>query len=217
VSQPPVALITGGEGDLAQAISRQLDSSGWQVLAPGHRELDVSSRDSVRAYFDQQIGGRIDLLVNNAGITQDRAFLKLSESNWDEVVDTNLKGAFLCSQTALRLMQKQRDGHIINIGSYSAINPPLGQANYASAKAGLFGLTKSLAKEVGKRNIRINCLLPGFLETKMTTGLPEKVIQQARENHALGRFNTCEEVARFVGFLASTENVSGQVFQLDSR
>ncbi|MEM1295833.1 MAG: SDR family NAD(P)-dependent oxidoreductase [Verrucomicrobiota bacterium] len=216
MSQSRVALITGGEGDLARTIAQQLSADGWQVHAPGHAELDVTNRESIKAYVDQHFD-RIDLLINNAGITRDGAFLKLEETEWDDVLSTNLKGTFLCSQAVLRLMQKQRDGHIINIGSYSALHPPIGQANYAAAKAGLFGLTKSLAKEVGKRNIRVNCVLPGFLETKMTADLPEEVRQRALGQHALGRFNTCDEAARFVVFLASTENLSGQTYQLDSR
>lgn len=216
MSQSRVALITGGQGDLAQAISRQLASDGWDVVAPGRKDLDVTNRESIRDFLDQKVD-RVDLLVNNAGITRDSAFLKLSESDWDQVIETNLKGTFLCSQGVLRLMQKQRSGHIINIGSYSALNPPIGQTNYAAAKAGLLGLTKSLAKEVGKRNVRVNCLLPGFLETKMTAELPNETRQRALSGHALGRFNTCEEAARFVAFLASTDHISGQTFQLDSR
>ena len=144
---------------------------------------------------------------------------KMSESDFDQVIDVNLKGAFLVSQAAVKLMAKQRHGHIVNIGSYSALSGPFGQTNYAAAKAGLIGLTQSLAKEYGARNVRVNCVLPGFLETKMTRHLLEDAT--FRENlisaHALGRLNTPEDAARFIVFLHTMENVSGQVFQLDSR
>lgn len=211
----PVSLVTGGEGDLAQGISAELRTLGYEVLQPSRRDLDVRSAESVDAYFEGL--DRLDLLVNNAGVTRDSLFARLSEENWDEVIDTNLKGAFLCTSAALGLMMRQRNGHIIQIGSFSAISPPLGQANYAAAKAGLIGLTKSIAKEWGKRNIRCNCVLPGFLETKMTAGLSEEAVAAAKDRHALGRFNTVEEASRFIAFLAGTENISGQIFQLDSR
>ncbi len=211
-----VALITGGQGELARAIAEKLEQSGWKIHAPGRDQLDVTSRDSVTAFFEENLDS-LDLLINNAGTTRDGLFLKMAEAEWDAVIDTNLKGAFLCSQAAVKRMVKRRNGQIMNIGSFSAIQPPPGQANYAAAKAGLIGLTRSLAREVGKRNVSVNTILPGFLETKMTRNLSEEAIHRALEMHALGRFTTCEEVARFVDFLSSTENISGQVFQLDSR
>lgn len=212
---PPVAVITGGRGDLAGELARQLATSGYTVLAPGRTELDVRKSDSVDSFFAGI--DRVDLLVNNAGITRDALFPRVQAENWDEVMRTNLKGAHLCSQAAARFMMKQRAGTILNIGSYSALHPPLGQSSYAAAKAGLIGLTKSYASELGKRNIRVNCILPGFLETKMTRDLSEEARQAALDRHALGRFNTIEEAARFLVFLAETTTISGQVFQLDSR
>jgi len=201
---------------LARAIATRLEEAGWLVFSPGRAELQVSSADSVAAYF-QSLPGPLDLLVNNAGITQDGPFARMAEEAWDQVLDTNLKGAFLCAQAALKGMIKQRRGHIVQIGSFSALRPPVGQANYAAAKAGLIGLTQSLAQEVGSRNVRVNCILPGFMETRMTRDLPAAALDRAREMHALGRFNTVEDAARFVEFLHTMGTVSGQVFQLDSR
>jgi len=210
-----IAVITGGEGDLAQAIQACLLESGWIVHAPGHPELDVRRADQVAAWFARF--DAIDLLVNNAGITRDAPFLRLTEADWDEVVDTNLKGAFLCSQAVFPAMQGQGGGHIVQIGSFSAIRPPAGQAAYAAAKAGLMALSQSLAAEWSPENIRVNCVLPGFLETKMTAILSVDVVQAAKSAHSLGRFNTTESVGRFLLDLQDLEHVSGQTFQLDSR
>jgi 3-oxoacyl-[acyl-carrier protein] reductase len=129
----------------------------------------------------------------------------------------HLKGAFLCSQAVLRPMLKQRDGHILNVASFSARTGNRGQANYAAAKAGLLGLTTSLAKEVGSRNVRVNAILPGVLPTPMTASLTPEQLETFATANALGRLNDPAEVARFAAFLAGTQNISGQVFQLDSR
>lgn len=216
-SPPLSAVITGGAGDLAQAIAAELHSAGYAVLAPGREELDVTSSDSVRRYFAALPG--LDLLINNAGVCRDVSVAKMTEAEFDHVIDVNLKGAFLVSQAAVKLMSKQRHGHMVNIGSYSALSGPAGQANYAAAKAGLIGFTQSIANEYGARNVRANCVLPGFLETKMTRHLLEDAAwrESLLSQHALGRVNTAQDVARFVVFLHSMENVSGQVFQLDSR
>ena len=149
----PLALITGGEGELAKSISAQLISSGYEVLSPGRSELDVSDKDSVNNYFIKNITRDLDLLINNAGIKKDSLFLNLSEQEWDEVIRVNLRGAFLCSKSALKLLCKNRSGHIINIGSFSALSGPAGQTNYAASKAALISLTQSLAQEGGKRNV----------------------------------------------------------------
>lgn len=208
------ALITGGEGDLARHIRAELESAGWDVLAPGRAELDVLQPKAFFAQID-----RLDLLINNAGIFRDASLLKMTEEDFDAVLDVNLKGAFLCTQAALKLMSRQREGHIINIGSYSALSGPAGQVNYAAAKAGLIALTQSTAKEYGSRNIRANCILPGFLETKMTRHLLEDAEwkEHLLSQHTLGRLNTPQDAARFIVMLHSMPAVSGQVFQLDSR
>jgi 3-oxoacyl-[acyl-carrier protein] reductase len=210
-----IAVITGGHGDLAKGIARSLCEASFEVRAPSRTELDVTDASSVSRYFDSL--ERLDLLVNNAGITGDGLIARQNPGDWSAVIDTSLKGAHLCSQAAALIMMRQRDGHIVNIGSYSADHPPVGQTAYAAAKAGLVGLTKSFAKELGKRNLRVNCVLPGFLETKMTANLSEAAMAEAKKRHQLGRFNTVEEASRFITFLATTEHISGQVFQLDSR
>lgn len=211
----PIALITGGEGDLAKALASRLRSDLYDVRTPGRDELDVTSPESVEAYFEKL--DQLDFLINNAGITCDALFVKQSPTDWQRVIDVSLKGAHLCSQRAAALMLRRRSGHIINIGSFSALRPPVGQTAYAAAKAGLVALTKSYAAELGKRNIRVNCVLPGFLETRMTAGLSEKARTAALEKHVLGKFTTVEEAAEQIAYLANCGNISGQMFQLDSR
>ena len=213
----PVALITGGEGDLARSVRAELESQGWVVHAPSHGEMDVTDKAQVQAVTSAL--PRLDLLVHNAGITRDRRMMNMTEAEFAEVLEVNLKGAFLCSQAALKLMAKQRAGHILHIGSFSALSGPVGQANYAAAKAGLIGLTQSIAAEYGSRGVRANCVLPGFLDTKMTRHLLADDGHRSRvlSAHTLGRLNTATDAARFIAFLHSMEHVSGQVFQLDSR
>ena len=161
----------------------------------------------------------VDLLINNAGVIADSYITQMSERDYDRVMDVCLKGAFLCSQKVMWLMAKKRSGHIINIGSYAALFGTGGQTNYAAAKAGLIGLTKSLAAEYGSKNVRTNCVLPGLLETKMTKRLLSDPTTKAElvGRHLLRRLNTVEDAARFIVFLDSMKHVSGQVFQLDSR
>jgi NAD(P)-dependent dehydrogenase (short-subunit alcohol dehydrogenase family) len=214
-SQAPVALITGGAGDLAQAIRRELKVQGWQVHAPGQKEMDVTDKAAVQAVMGTL--PRLDLLVHNAGFLRDTTMLKMKEGDFQDVLNVHLKGAFLVAQEALKIMVKQRQGHIVNIGSFSALSGPAGQGNYAAAKAGLIALTQSLAAEYGPRNIRANCVLPGFLDTKMSRPLLTKQRPKVEDAHALGRLNTVEDAARFIAFLQTMEHVSGQVFQLDSR
>lgn len=212
-----VAVITGGEGTLARAVAAELKGAGFEVVAPGHEELDVSDAARVHSFFARL--GQIELLVNNAGVCRDAPLVKVQAEEFDHVVDVNLKGAFLAAQAAARTMMRQERGHIINVGSYAAFAGTAGQASYAAAKAGVIGLTQSLARELGSRNVRVNCVLPGFLETSMTHHLlaNEAWREQITNAHALGRLNTPPEVARFMRFLHTMEHVSGQVFQLDSR
>lgn len=213
----PVALITGGSGDLAKAIRTELKSQGWLVHAPSRQEMDVTDKVQVQRVFGAL--DRLDLLIHNAGITRDSLVLKMSEAEFSDVLNVHLKGAFLCSQAALKIMVKQRQGHLIQIGSYSALCGPTGQANYAAGKAGLIGLSQSLAAEYGPRGIRANVILPGYLETKMTHGLLDDANQRQRilANHSLGTLNTPQDAARFIAFLHTMSSVSGQLFQLDSR
>lgn len=212
----PVALITGGLGDLAQALHVELTGQGYAVHAPGRVELDVTDTASVNAF----VGGleAIDLLVCNAGVCRDAGVLKMEEDDFDLVLDTCLTGAFRAARASLKRMSRQRQGHVVFIGSFSGWRGPAGQANYAAAKAGLMGLTQSLAAEYGARNIRVNCVLPGFMETRMTAGLVEELKKTFRAAHTLGRFNTPQEVGRFVVHLDRfLPHTSGQVFNLDSR
>ncbi len=210
-----VAIITGGDGGLATALADKLRTDGFEVIAPGRAQLDVTSPKNVETFFASI--ERVDLLINNAGQIADALCAKMSEAEWDAVMATNLRGAFLCAQAAALKMLKQRRGHIINLGSFSARFGTFGQTNYAAAKAGLIGLTQSMARELGKRNVRVNCVLPGFLETKFTGALPAEAKARALQMHELGKFNTVEEAARFITFLDTMPFVSGQVFQLDSR
>ncbi len=211
----PVVLITGGGGDLAAALCHEFAAAGWSVLTPLRPELDVTSPEQVEHFFSRLI--RLDLLINNAGIRRDALVVHQPEADRDAVLDVCLRGAFLCSRAAARLMVKQHGGHIVNVGSFSGITGPAGQSAYAAAKAGLVALTKSLAAELGPLGVRVNCVLPGWLETKFTAGLPEEVIEKARASHVLGRFNIPQDAARFVAFLQGMAAVSGQVFHLDSR
>lgn len=235
MNEPPpqkVVLITGAGGGLGQALVDQFTREGWRVVAGFHSvppvstapavlpvRLDVSDRASVESAVAETLKsfGRLDALINNAGLIADGACGQMSDEDWARVLDVNLRGAFLCSQAVVRTMMRQRDGHIINLSSFGGRAGARGQSNYAAAKAGLLGLTQSLAKELGSRNVRVNAILPGVLPTKMTAHLgAEKLDAFARAN-ALGRINSLDEVARFIAFLASTRNISGQFFQLDSR
>ena len=214
------ALITGGEGELAMAMSSALDLAGMAVMNPGRRLLDVRDEVSVESYFTEI--NDLDLLVCNAGMTDDGLLLKMDEAAWDGVIDANLRGAFLTAKAAAKVMMKQKPknkgGHIVFISSYSAFHPPVGQVNYAAAKAALKGFALSLAKELGGRNIRVNVIVPGFMETKMTSDVSEAARELAKEKHSLGDFNTVESVAKFLRCLhLDMLHTSGQVFNLDSR
>ena len=225
-------LITGAAGGLGRGLVAAFASSGWRVIAATHRpsdfvesedvwpvQLDVTDRLQIENVVSRGFArfGRLDVLINNAGITDDQLFFQMDEAAWQRVLDVNLKGAFRCSQAVIRLMLKQREGHIINVSSYSARTGHAGQAAYAASKAGLIGLTQSLAREAGSRNVRVNAILPGVLPTAMTAKLNTQRLAELASDNTLGRINSVDEVARFMVFLAGMQNVSGQVFQLDSR
>jgi 3-oxoacyl-[acyl-carrier protein] reductase len=212
---PMHVLITGGEGDLARALEAEFRREGHQVHAPGRRALDVRNEKQVDAYFSGL--ARLDVLVVNAGLTRDGLLGNMSPGDFDEVVNTNLRGAFLCARAAVKLMVRQRSGHLLFIGSRSARHGTRGQSNYAAAKAGLVGLAQSLAQEYGARNVRSNVVLPGFLETRMTAPIRPERREEIRNEHVLGRFNTVDNAARAIAFLARLDHVSGQIFTLDSR
>lgn len=209
-------LISGGEGDLARALRKEFARGvGNEVHAPGRKSMDVRDEAQVQTYFSRL--ERLDVLIVNAGLTRDGALTGLTADDFSDVVDANLRGAFLCVRAALKLMLLQKSGHIVLIGSRAARCGTRGQSLYAAAKAGLVGLAQSIAREYGARNIRCNVVLPGFLETRMTASLSEQRREEVRQEHALGRFNTAENAARFIGFLSQLDHVSGQVFTLDSR
>ncbi len=224
--------ITGAAGGLGHVLVNEFLNQGARVAAGFHTQNpftetecllpvagDVTSPDQVNAAMNTVIEKwkTIDVLINNAGITVDNLSWKLSDDDWDQVLDTNLKGPFLCCRAVSRAMLKQRGGHIINITSFSAAHGNHGQSNYAAAKAGLIGLTESLARELGPRNVRVNALMPGFIESPMTAKLKPGQLQQFAKTNCLNRLNDPAEVARFIAFLVTTQNISGQVFQLDSR
>ena len=209
------AVITGGTGGLGKAIAEALAAPDWSIAAPGSRELDVRDPAQVRCYFE---GRDIDLLVCAAGITRDASLGHLSEEAWDETWSVNFTGALSCIRAVLPNMIERRRGHIVLISSFSALRPPRGQAPYAAAKAALLGLVADLASQHGPSNVRINAVLPGFLETTMTSGITPIRREQILADHTLGRFNTCAHAAEFIRFLHHhMPNTSGQVFQLDSR
>jgi len=210
----PIALITGGGGDLAQAVARQLPPERWEVRTPSRSELDVTLEESVAAYFGAL--PRLDFLVCNAGAIDDRPLPAMTEESWNRIIAVNLSGAFLCCRAGLPLLSRQ-GGQIVLIGSRAGRRGGAGNSHYAAGKAGLIGLAQSVAREGGADNVRCNVVLPGFLETKMTAPLPDAVRETARALHVLGRFNSVEEAARGIAFVASLEHVSGQVFQFDSR
>ena len=161
--------------------------------------------------------GRIDVLVNNAGITKDALLIRMSEADFDSVIDTNLKGSFLCTKAVARLMMKQRYGRIINISSVVGVNGNAGQVNYAASKAGIIGMTKATAKELASRNITVNAVAPGFIETDMTSVLSEQIVSKLTESIPAARLGQPEDVAAAVLFLAgdSASYITGQVLCVD--
>jgi 3-oxoacyl-[acyl-carrier protein] reductase len=209
------AVITGGTGTLGRALASFLQSPGWSVAALGSRDLDVRNRAAVQEYFG---GRKTNLLICAAGVTHDAPLARLSANAWDKTWDVNFKGAAFCADAVLPGMLEQNAGHIVFISSFSALHPPAGQAAYASAKAALLGLVTQLAARHGPSNIRVNAVLPGFLQTKMTASVTDRRRAEILAAHTLGRFNTCHEAARFIRFLHhEMPHTSGQVFQLDSR
>jgi 3-oxoacyl-[acyl-carrier protein] reductase len=205
-----------GSEAAAKEVVAQIEATGGEAIAV---QADVSDAAQAEALFDaaKKAFGRIDILVNNAGTTRDTLIMRMSEDDWDVVIDTNLKGAFHCIKAVSRQMMRQKYGRIVNITSVSGIVGNPGQANYAAAKAGLIGLTKTVAKELGSRGITCNAVAPGYVPTALTASLPEELIQQAIERTPLSRMGTTEDMAAAVAFLASDEAsfVTGQVLAVD--
>ena len=211
-----VAVNYAGSHEAAEAVKDEIEKNG------GHAFLvqgDVSKADDVDRIFKEikDRFGALDVLVNNAGINRDALLIRMSEDNWDDVIATDLKSDFLTTKAAALLMMKKRKGSIINISSVVGIMGNIGQANYAAAKAGVIGLTKSCAKELAGRNIRVNVVAPGFIETAMTDGIPEKIREKMIASIPMGRMGQPEDIANAVCFLASDDSsyITGQVFVVD--
>jgi 3-oxoacyl-[acyl-carrier protein] reductase len=206
----------GRNEDLLQKTKQRISELGRKAEA---YRVDVAKQTEVDEAMKKvlQDFSRIDFLVNNAGITKDNLLLTMKPEEWDQVLQTNLYGVFHCSKAVLRSMMKQRYGKIVNISSIAGITGNPGQTNYSASKAGMIGFTKSLAKEMGKRNICVNAIAPGMIETEMTHALPEDLKKQYLESIPLGRFGKVEEVAALVLFLLSSASdyITGQVFAID--
>lgn len=236
-----VALVTGGGRGIGRAIAQGLAAAGAAVTinykgnaaaaeetlaaisAAGGKASAVQADVSASADADRLVKatieahGRIDILVNNAGITRDTLLMRMKDEEFDQVLATNLRGAFLCTRAVLRPLTKQRSGRIINIASVIGLIGNAGQANYAAAKAGLIGFTKATAREIASRNVTVNALAPGFIETEMTGALSEDTRKAILESIPLGRFGRPDEVAALVCFLASDAGayITGQTFTID--
>ncbi|MGD0920998.1 MAG: 3-oxoacyl-[acyl-carrier-protein] reductase [Terriglobia bacterium] len=210
--------VAGGDVALEklQGVAKEIEALGRKTLA---LHLDVSSPDSVKEAVDKTLEafGKIDILVNNAGITKDNLIMRMKPEDWDLVLRVNLNGAFHCTRAVLPGMVKQRYGRIINIASVVAQAGNPGQANYIASKAGIIGLTKAVASEVGSRNITVNAIAPGFIATAMTENLPEAVRQRMLSLIPLGRMGTDRDIAHGVRFLASEEAsyITGHVLNIN--
>ncbi len=235
------ALVTGGTRGIGKAIVKKLAGLGYQVyftyvsrpeLAEGVSaevaadggtalgfKLDASDWDAVADFFSEHIKEKVslELLVNNAGVTKDGLLVRMKREHWDQVLNVNLTGAFVCLQQAAKIMMKQRHGRIVNISSVVGQMGNAGQANYCASKAGLVGLTKAAALELGSRGITVNAIAPGFIETDMTETLPQEVRDKYLERIPLGRLGSAQSIADAVAYLASdqAEYVTGQVLGIN--
>ncbi|MFA5516733.1 MAG: 3-oxoacyl-[acyl-carrier-protein] reductase [Desulfuromonadales bacterium] len=217
-----IALALAGRGARIVAVDINLEGTeqlAREIIAAGGQAIglqgNVTAPGDAERMFEQAVEsfGRVDILVNNAGITRDALLLRMKDDDWDAVLAVNLKGAFLCSRAAAKVMSKQRYGRIINIASIVGQMGNAGQANYCASKAGLIGLTKSNARELARRNVTVNAVAPGFIATDMTDALPEKTRQELAAQIPLGRLGSADDIAHAVLFLADEASgyITGQV------
>ncbi|MET3656084.1 3-oxoacyl-[acyl-carrier-protein] reductase [Sporosarcina sp. FSL K6-1540] len=211
-----VAVNYSGSKDKADDVVKLITESGGEAFAI---QADVSDADGVKIMVDKtlEMFGSIDILVNNAGITRDNLLMRMKEDEWDDVININLKGVFLCTKGVTRQMMRQRAGRIVNVASIVGVSGNPGQANYVAAKAGVIGFTKTAAKELASRNINVNAVAPGFITTDMTDALSEEVKNQMLSVIPLGKLGRPEDVARTVLFLLSEDAVyiTGQTIHVD--
>jgi len=234
-------LITGGSRGIGRAIALKMASLGGNIVINYTRneeaarqtakeiealggkamlvQCDVGSYQQVDAMIQQirESIGDVDILINNAGITRDNLLMRMSEADWDDVINTNLKGVYNCTKAVIRPMMKNRYGKIINVSSVVGLTGNVGQSNYAAAKAGIIGFTKAMAKELAPRKINVNAVAPGFITTDMTEVLPEELKNKILSNIPMNQFGTPEDVAEAVAFLASerARYITGQVIHID--
>lgn len=232
------ALVTGGVQGIGKAITTKLLHRGDKVfvfdrldeahnavseiktLGAVYVQVDIASVESIKSGFESVFASLdktdLDLLVNNAGIAIDNIAIRMSESDWDKVLDVNLKGTFFCAQQALKRMIKQPKSYIINISSIVALHGNAGQASYSASKAGIIALTKTLAQEYASRNVLINAIAPGFIQTQMTNNLSENIKNLALQRIALKRFGTPEDIANVIDFMSSgkADYITGQVIEI---
>ena len=225
--------ISGASRGIGNSIANHFAENNFKVVGTSRKEfefdkkiknliplkLDVTSRKNIKDCFNYLKTKNLlpDILINNAGITSDQIFLKMKDENWDNVIDTNLTGVFNLSKIFVKNMVKNKKGRIINISSISGLMGNPGQVNYASSKSALNGFTKSLAKELGSRNITVNCVAPGYVDTDMTSFLDEDTKKQIEESIPLGRIGNGKDIAKLVAFLASDEAsyITGQTISID--
>ncbi len=235
-----VALITGGTRGIGKAVARLFAAEGATVIITGraasssaateisegiegakvsYKSCDISDKSTIETLVAAVIAenGKLDVLVNNAGITQDNLFIRMKEEEWNSVIDTNLNSLYYICQPVIKAMSKQRSGSIINMSSVVGLHGNPAQTNYCATKAGMIGFSKALAKEYGRRGIRVNCIAPGFISTEMTDQLNEETQNKYKENIPLGDFGSVEGIAKAALFLASEDSdyITGQVIQVD--
>ncbi len=235
-----VAIITGGTRGIGKGIAELFAKQGAKVIITGRSAqntaadeinsavspdnavkyigCDMADRAAITSLIESVLKdyGRIDILINNAGITEDTLFIRMSDEQWNSVIDTNLNALFHITQPVVKAMSKQKSGAIVNMSSVVGLHGNPAQVNYATTKAGLIGFTKSLAKEYGRRGIRVNAIAPGFIATEMTDKLPEEIQNKYKENIPLGGFGSINDVAELTLFLAGSANyITGQVIQVD--